>query len=260
MYTEDRVKNGVFQAMMDVGLVNDGPVGVDYCCLDEAVNLSRAPFVCAYIACLNTDHARPGHHPDRFQSSTDGQSYWIPGARGRRYLQGQGAKAIRLTSITFGIDCRVLERSSQVVAATPPSFLSQAIAFLLIFVKLQRATEYSLWSWSKSVSALHAFLTTCSLSSQQQPTCANFGTLKSIAIPRRLTTSGTIRGVVLAEPSRTIVKHWHSGTYDQRSKFNLTSSLPKVTRTTKWQEITAAVSSLTSLLERPNLVASPLSW
>ena len=26
LYAEDRVKNGVFQAMMEVGLVNDGPV------------------------------------------------------------------------------------------------------------------------------------------------------------------------------------------------------------------------------------------
>lgn len=25
---------------MDVGLINDGPVGVDYCCEDEAVSLS----------------------------------------------------------------------------------------------------------------------------------------------------------------------------------------------------------------------------
>lgn len=39
-YREDRVKDGVFQAMMDVGLVNDGPVGpigVDYTAMDEAV-------------------------------------------------------------------------------------------------------------------------------------------------------------------------------------------------------------------------------
>ena len=28
LYAEDKVKNGVFQAMMDVGLVNDGPVSV----------------------------------------------------------------------------------------------------------------------------------------------------------------------------------------------------------------------------------------
>lgn len=38
LYVPDRVKNGVFQAMMEVGLVNDGPVGVDYCSDDEAVN------------------------------------------------------------------------------------------------------------------------------------------------------------------------------------------------------------------------------
>lgn len=47
LYREDRVKDGIFQAMMDVGLVNDGPVsdeipstprfGVDFTSLDEAV-------------------------------------------------------------------------------------------------------------------------------------------------------------------------------------------------------------------------------
>jgi len=37
LYREDRVKDGIFQAMMDVGIVNDGPVGVDYRCEDEAV-------------------------------------------------------------------------------------------------------------------------------------------------------------------------------------------------------------------------------
>jgi D-aminoacyl-tRNA deacylase len=30
LYSAEKVKNGVFQAMMEVGLVNDGPVGVDY--------------------------------------------------------------------------------------------------------------------------------------------------------------------------------------------------------------------------------------
>jgi len=29
LYTADKVKDGVFQAMMQVGLVNDGPVGVE---------------------------------------------------------------------------------------------------------------------------------------------------------------------------------------------------------------------------------------
>lgn len=44
LYQEDRVKDGVFQAMMDVGLVNDGPVGVDYRCIDEAVSARLARF------------------------------------------------------------------------------------------------------------------------------------------------------------------------------------------------------------------------
>ncbi|KAI9881460.1 MAG: D-tyrosyl-tRNA(Tyr) deacylase [Pleopsidium flavum] len=39
MYTPEKVKNGVFQAMMEVGLVNDGPVGVDYRCEDGAVTM-----------------------------------------------------------------------------------------------------------------------------------------------------------------------------------------------------------------------------
>lgn len=39
LYDPEKVKNGVFQAMMQVGLVNDGPVGVDYRSDDGAVNL-----------------------------------------------------------------------------------------------------------------------------------------------------------------------------------------------------------------------------
>lgn len=42
LYREDRVKDGIFGAMMDVGLVNDGPVGVDFRCIDEAVNTARS--------------------------------------------------------------------------------------------------------------------------------------------------------------------------------------------------------------------------
>lgn len=30
LYSAEKVKNGVFQAMMEVGLVNDGPVGASY--------------------------------------------------------------------------------------------------------------------------------------------------------------------------------------------------------------------------------------
>jgi len=42
LYSTERVKDGVFQAMMDVALINDGPVGVDYCCEDGAVKPQRA--------------------------------------------------------------------------------------------------------------------------------------------------------------------------------------------------------------------------
>lgn len=52
-YREDRVKNGIFQAMMDVGLVNDGPVGVDYCCEDEQVNCPVLSLGCLMRNCLN---------------------------------------------------------------------------------------------------------------------------------------------------------------------------------------------------------------
>ncbi|KAJ5820063.1 hypothetical protein N7474_005654 [Penicillium riverlandense] len=38
-YVPDRVKNGVFQAMMEVELKNDGPVGVDYRSEDAAVTI-----------------------------------------------------------------------------------------------------------------------------------------------------------------------------------------------------------------------------
>ncbi|KAI9368559.1 D-Tyr tRNAtyr deacylase-like domain-containing protein [Aspergillus egyptiacus] len=38
-YKPEKVKNGVFQAMMDVELINDGPVGVDYRSEDAAVTI-----------------------------------------------------------------------------------------------------------------------------------------------------------------------------------------------------------------------------
>ncbi|KAF2861392.1 hypothetical protein K470DRAFT_270003 [Piedraia hortae CBS 480.64] len=38
-YVAERVKDGVFQAVMDVALVNDGPVGVDYRSDDSAVTI-----------------------------------------------------------------------------------------------------------------------------------------------------------------------------------------------------------------------------
>src|SRR2546429_6741604 len=51
LYTPDRVKNGVFQAMMEVGLVNDGPVGVDYRSDDGAVS-STLPSCLAHLLLL----------------------------------------------------------------------------------------------------------------------------------------------------------------------------------------------------------------
>ena len=36
-YQPERVKDGLFAAMMDVALVNDGPVGLDYTCLENEV-------------------------------------------------------------------------------------------------------------------------------------------------------------------------------------------------------------------------------
>ncbi|KAL5404570.1 hypothetical protein PMIN06_006003 [Paraphaeosphaeria minitans] len=38
-YHADKVKDGLFAAMMDVALVNDGPVGIDYSCLDNEVTI-----------------------------------------------------------------------------------------------------------------------------------------------------------------------------------------------------------------------------
>jgi len=39
LYVTERVKDGIFQAMMDVALVNDGPVGVNFTCEGEDVTL-----------------------------------------------------------------------------------------------------------------------------------------------------------------------------------------------------------------------------
>lgn len=51
-YQTDRVKNGVFQAMMDVELKNDGPVGVDYRSEDAAVHIfAFLALPCASIEC-----------------------------------------------------------------------------------------------------------------------------------------------------------------------------------------------------------------
>jgi D-tyrosyl-tRNA(Tyr) deacylase len=39
LYEPEKVKDGIFAAMMDVTLVNDGPVGVDFNCMDGVVTI-----------------------------------------------------------------------------------------------------------------------------------------------------------------------------------------------------------------------------
>jgi hypothetical protein len=56
MYEPDKVKDGIFAAMMDVALVNDGPVGVDFTCLDNEV-LPR-PLVDTSDACKELADSR----------------------------------------------------------------------------------------------------------------------------------------------------------------------------------------------------------
>lgn len=63
IYQPEKVKNGVFQAMMQVELVNDGPVGVEYRCDDGEVNL------------------KPLHHP-LFQHPADGNRFPVLGDLG----------------------------------------------------------------------------------------------------------------------------------------------------------------------------------
>lgn len=71
-YVPEKVKNGVFQAMMEVELKNDGPVGVDYCNEDAAVHF-------AFLACflrrsrIRTDlFCSIGHDRDQYQASEEG--------------------------------------------------------------------------------------------------------------------------------------------------------------------------------------------
>lgn len=59
LYAADRVKDGVFQAMMEVGLVNDGPV---------CVLLPLSPSFCTYMAISLVLRGGPGHSRDRHQS------------------------------------------------------------------------------------------------------------------------------------------------------------------------------------------------
>lgn len=89
LYREDRVKDGVFQAMMDVGLVNDGPVsdgseseseahpeipvtprfGLDYTSMDEEVHgLGEAYQLSKYLLILAS-----GHDTNRIESTRNGK-------------------------------------------------------------------------------------------------------------------------------------------------------------------------------------------
>ena len=104
LYTREKVKNGVFQAMMDVSLVNDGPVGVDYRCEDEQVN--RPAYDCfpwslpvrPASSCMLI--RLPGHHTDRHCPTAHGQSHQFPGSRGWGHVQGQSSEAVRPTRIS----------------------------------------------------------------------------------------------------------------------------------------------------------------
>lgn len=70
LYEADKVKNGVFQAMMEIGLVNDGPVGLDYTSHDGVVNhISTSAYIC--LLSFGPDY-RIGHFGDRL-SSTQGE-------------------------------------------------------------------------------------------------------------------------------------------------------------------------------------------
>jgi D-tyrosyl-tRNA(Tyr) deacylase len=70
--------------MMDVALVNDGPVGVDYTCEDGAVNTLLSANVCDADLFFIT-----GHYPDRHGSPQDGQSYKLRPSWRPSHSQGQ---------------------------------------------------------------------------------------------------------------------------------------------------------------------------
>lgn len=72
LYTPDKVKDGVFAAMMDVALVNDGPVGVDYSCLDGEVHphILQHPVLSSAVHHVLT--CCQGDHPDRYRSAENG--------------------------------------------------------------------------------------------------------------------------------------------------------------------------------------------
>lgn len=68
-YIADRVKNGVFQAMMDVELKNDGPVGVEYHSEDAAVYSAFLAYPRRNWNDANVFDLCTGHNRDQHQSS-----------------------------------------------------------------------------------------------------------------------------------------------------------------------------------------------
>lgn len=64
LYEPTRVKNGVFKAIMQVGLVNDGPVGVDYRSDDGVVKLDNLYMLALEIVSTNTIFAELGDFGD----------------------------------------------------------------------------------------------------------------------------------------------------------------------------------------------------
>ena len=83
---------------MDVGLVNDGPVGVDFRCIDEAVKYTR---LCNRPRGTNSFL---GHYLDRLGSSCYGQPVWPATAEGwRNYCEGAHSQDFRATGVTTGI-------------------------------------------------------------------------------------------------------------------------------------------------------------
>ena len=56
LYKTEKVKDGLFAAMMDVALVNDGPVGLDYTSLDGEVQLQHCISECAPRAASGANH------------------------------------------------------------------------------------------------------------------------------------------------------------------------------------------------------------
>ena len=72
-YQADKVKDGLFAAMMDVALVNDGPVGIDYSCLDNEVHPQQPDPLPLSKGALT----RLGHHSNRHRPTQVDQQQCI---------------------------------------------------------------------------------------------------------------------------------------------------------------------------------------